>query len=253
MPTPFTHLANARRLLNDAALPASIRAALRAHESAFLLGTIAADGHMLAGLRRDQTHFYRYDALVDAHPWRIMFTEYPALHTADDPDARAFLAGYIAHLCLDEIWWLHLTRPEFGLREWGTRDSRFLLLNVLLIQMDERDEAAARTMGMTLAAAHPRGWLPFMDDVALAGWRDVVARQLMPDGISETLPIIAPRVGLTAGNLRALIDDAPRLERELYAHVPRARIAEVEIEMDAHARDQVRIYWEESAAIDNFN
>ena len=120
------------------------------------------------------------------------------------------------------------------------------MLNILLIQMDERDFAAAQTTAIPLAAAIPHHWLPFMDDSALIAWRDMIVRQIVPDGDSETLEVIAPRVNLTPQALRALVDDAPHLEADLYAHIARDTVAAVEAKMDLYAREQVIVYWNES-------
>lgn len=248
MPSPFTHIANAQRLVRDPVVPEAIRQALITDESAFLLGNIAADGHHLAeGLRRDQTHFYKYDFPVIEHPWRIMMAQHPSLWETRPPDSRAFLAGYIAHLSIDEVWWLDLTRPYFGEREWASRDRRFLMLNILLIGMDERDEIPARNSASVLANANPHNWLPFMQDAALIAWRNVIARQLEPNGASETLAVIAPRVNRTVEQLRAMVDDTESLEHDLFAHIPHALVAEVEEKMYLHAREQMIIYWNESA------
>ncbi|MCS7072674.1 MAG: zinc dependent phospholipase C family protein [Anaerolinea sp.] len=242
MPTPFTHLACAQRLITDEALPAALRAFIDAHYPAFLLGSVAADGHHLCGLRREETHFYAYERPMEDHPYRVMLARYPVLGQAEGA-ARAFTLGYIAHLALDEIWAVRMLRPHFVERNWGDRHIRFLMLHAILIVMDERDQALLSPETVAaLGQADPRGWSPFMDDAALAEWRTIIHRQIAPGGTSETYAVIAPRVGLTVGQIAALMADQARLERDLWANIPRTLLAEVEAEMYAAARDHLLAY-----------
>ncbi|PJF24598.1 MAG: hypothetical protein CUN53_17030, partial [Phototrophicales bacterium] len=157
--------------------------------------------------------------------------------------ARAFAAGYVAHLAMDEIWWLRMMRPHFGEREWAERSQRFLMLNIILTVMDERDEAAARREVSALRSALPAAWCPFLPDQALIAWRDLIAAQIAPGGSSRTLEILAPRVGKTELELRRMLDDAPQLEADLWAHVPRELLRTVEEAMLTHARDSLCAYW----------
>jgi hypothetical protein len=244
MPTPFTHLSAARTLLEDRAVPETLRAELHREIGAFLLGSIAADGYYLANapLRREDTHFYSYERPVPDHPWRLMLARYPSMASASGA-RRAFTAGYVAHLAMDEIWWLQMMRPHFGEREWAERSRRFLMLNIVLTVMDERDEAAARREARALCSAEPAGWCPFLSDQTLIAWRDLIAEQIAPGGVSQTLPILAPRVGRTEAELRRMLDDAPLLEADLWAHVPRDLLEAVEAAMLAHARESLCAYW----------
>ena len=104
MPTPFTHLASAQRLLDDEGWSAPGRAFLRAHAAAFLLGSIAADGHACSDLRREDTHFYTYDRPITTPPAAVMLSRYPVLLAPVSAGQRAFVAGYVGHLALGELW-----------------------------------------------------------------------------------------------------------------------------------------------------
>lgn len=245
MPTPFTHLAYAQRLAVDAALPADLRSVIAIDAGAYWLGSVAADGHTLAGLKREATHFYAYDQPMADHPYRVMLAAHRAI-AGQTGAARAFTLGYVSHLAIDEVWALHMLKPHFVDREWLDRRGRFLMLHALLVYMDERDLAALPpSITPALAAAQPGGWSPFMPDPALTTWRDIIARQIAPGGVSETYAIIAPRVGQTPDEFAALMADADRLERELWAHIPRAVLAEVEAAAYVTARSQMLAYWEQ--------
>ncbi|MBL8147773.1 MAG: hypothetical protein JNL34_15450 [Anaerolineae bacterium] len=243
MPTPFTHLASAQRLLDDEGWSAPGRAFLHAHASAFLLGSIAADGHACSALRREDTHFYTYDRPITTPPSAIMLTRYPALVAPDSAGQRAFVAGYIGHLALDEAWTERVTRPYFIEPAWGSSAERLLMLNVLLAGMDERDRHLLRPNLMAaLPGAVPAKWLPFLPDAALIAWRDQVASQLEPGAPSQTLPIVSARTATTVEALRELIHSDEAQNTRLWAHVPRIVVEATEAHMQDYARDLVGNY-----------
>lgn len=248
MPTPFTHLAIAQRLLVDKAVPQTIRAALHAERSAFLLGNIAADARVGSGAKREVTHFYAYGKPIKRAPWRVMMDENPRLMQPHDAAHRVFVAGFVAHLSVDEYWTKNFTMPQFGMREWADLRERFYMLHMILIQMDERDLVAIEPwQADTLCVATPAKWLPFINDHDLRAWRDVIHQQIKPGGISQTLDIFGERISRTPGEMRAIVDDADELQTRLWDHVPRHLVDEAETAMYAYSREQMLVYWNETA------
>ncbi len=238
-------------MLGDAAIPAAHRDLLIAHRGAFYLGQVAADGHELSAAKREDTHFYNYTTPITEHPWRVMMDRNPSLWDRHDEPFRAFLAGYIAHLGVDEHWLTAMLAPFFAERpDWADRYERFLMLHIILIHMDERDHAAVTSAHLfpagdtahQLGAAAPANWLPFMTDHGLREWGAVVYRQIKPDGRSETLDILAPRVKKTPADLRYILDTPNEINRRLWAFVPREYWMQTEREMYAFARDQMIAY-----------
>jgi hypothetical protein len=247
MPTPFTHLEVAQRLLVDEQILPEVREALMAECPAFLLGNIAADARTESGMKREDTHFYSYDKGISDHPWRVMMQLHPTLETAHSTAQRAFLAGYVAHLSMDEWWSLHMLGPHFAAREWAPRPQRFIMLHILLISMDERDFHRLLPWEYeTLRAAQPEDWTPFMSDAILRDWRDFIARQIAPDGGSETLEVLGARINMQPDELRAILNSPERMDADLWAHIPLSLLAETEAEMYRHAREQMLVYWAES-------
>mgnify|MGYP005841434175 CR=1 FL=1 len=247
MPTPFTHLEAAQRLLADPALDRPARHLLEAERSAFLLGSVAADARPTPQSRREDTHFYTYDRPLTISPWRVMLDRHPALLAARQPAQRAFLAGYVAHLAMDEVWTLEMLGPHFAGREWAPHPFRFLMLHALLIFMDERDLARLDDwQPACLRAAQPAGWLPFMTDAVLVEWRDFISDQIKPGGPSLTLEIFGGRINRTPAELRALLDSPEQMQRGLWQHVSPALLASVEAAMYARAREQMLLYLGES-------
>lgn len=247
MPTPFTHLNSAQRLLHDARLPADLRAFLDAQRPAFLLGNIAADARVDAGAKRGTTHFYDYANPITEHPWRVMMAHFPTLQNAVDDAQRAFLAGYVAHLSIDEMWTQHMLAEYFLRRHWGeAENNKFILLHVLLITMDERDLPLLETwQAEALRAAEPHDWLPFIPDANLRGWRDLIYEQIKPGGVSKTLEIFGGRIRKTPEELRTILDSPAILARDLWVNVPPADLAAIEAQMYEHALTQTITYLRE--------
>ena len=245
MPTPFTHLRIAQDLLIDERLAPIYRELLRRQAPAFQLGGIVADARVASGVGREVTHFYAYGRPISVRPWRLMLREHEALSQPHDEERLAFLAGYVAHLATDEAWALKMVRPQFWERDWLNveRRDKFLALHLILTVMDERDEVElAPWQAQSLARSEPDGWLPFMSDDILRGWRDLVARQIAPGGESETLAIFGRRLKRDPAEIRAVLDDEALMERYLWRHVPRAELARVERQAYAFTRDQVAVY-----------
>ena len=245
MPTPFTHLRIAQDLLNDERLAPIYRELLARQTPAFQLGGIVADARVASGVGREVTHFYAYGRPISERPWRLMLREHPSLSQPRDEAHLAFLAGYVAHLATDEAWALKMVRPQFWERDWPgvERRDKFLALHLILTVMDERDEVAlAPWQAAALSRSEPDGWLPFMSDDTLRGWRDLVARQIAPGGESETLAIFGRRLKRDPAEIRAVLDDPALMERALWRHVPREQLALVERQAYAFTCDQLAVY-----------
>lgn len=250
MPTPFTHLATAQRLLTDNHLDKVERALLNAERGAFLLGNIAADARVSCGLRREDTHFYVYEQPVIDEVWRVMMRQHDLLRTNDPPAKRAFLAGYVAHLAIDEVWTVEMMRQHFVESAWRTQGHRYVMLHVILAYMDQRDELTlAGWQPDTLKSARPDQWLPFMPDADLADWRDYIAGQIAPDGRSETVDIFSGRITMKPAEFRAILDSRERMHTDLWQYVSQTRLAEVEAQMYVRARQQLHTYLSEAQTV----
>jgi hypothetical protein len=247
MPTPFTHLETAQRLLADHTVPGTIRTLLNAHVGAFLLGNVAPDARVGAGVGREVTHFYDYREGIQAHPWRVMLRDYPTLTYPVDAEHRAFLAGYVAHLSMDEMWSLHMVGPHFAGREWADQKFRFYMLHIILIYMDERDRLRIGPwQASSLPAPHPVGWLPFMPDDSLIQWQALIAGQIQPGGDSQTLNIFGGRIGKSPEEMREFLDSTQNMQAGLWDHVTPEILAAVEARMYDHAREQLICYMAET-------
>ncbi len=112
--------------------------------------------------------------------------------------------------------------------------------------MDERDRALLdQALAACLQAAEPDQELPFMDDAVLRQWRDLIAGQIAPGGVSETLDIYGVRLGKSPDDLRAMLDSPERMQSDLWANISPKLLAQVETHMNAFAREQMLTYLNE--------
>lgn len=237
MPTPFTHLAYIQDFRQDANLSEKHRTLLQEHWGAFLFGSIAPDSQHMAKLRRHHTHFFEYGAPPVRPPVSTLLKTHPQLQAASivDNARRVFMAGYVGHLAVDEVWWNEVFYPNFSIYSRGDWQKYIFLAHALLSIIDERDYLSLRDdVYPDLAKTTPKLELPFIDDSAVFGWRDVIAAQLAPDGQLQTLKILGERVPQGVEALTEFLQDETRLENELWSEVSRTKLAEAEALMINH-------------------
>lgn len=224
------HLAAVHRFLHDPSVPDEICQTLsqEGQLGAFLLGNVAPDARVSGGHSRAKTHFFEYGAKIQPRASENLFAAHPELKLARDQQ-RSFVAGYLAHLAMDEVWAETLLYPYFYLQQWGDQMTRFIMLHVLLCYLDERDYRQwDESYAVALQNAQPQAWLPFLPDSDLCEWRDVIARQICAGCQSETVAILGTRVPIKAQGLRAILENPTRMQAELWDHVPLSAVHVVE-------------------------
>ena len=247
MPTPFSHMEVAQRLLDETTIPAAMRAFLRANLPAYVLGSIAADARVGSGAKRHVTHFYDYTETIPEPPWRVMVRANPRLMHPHTDAHRAFVAAYAAHLSVDEVWSLRMVRPHFATREWAKRRQRFFMLHIILTHMDERDRQRIMPWyADALCEANPQNWLDFISDDDLRKWQNLIFEQVTPGGESQTLTIFGQRTGVPPEEFRAILDSDSTMQRQLWQHITPGYLAQVEAECYQHATTQMIAYLRET-------
>ncbi|MBX3084374.1 MAG: hypothetical protein KF716_22245 [Anaerolineae bacterium] len=244
MPTPFMHMALAHRMNTDAVVPSDIRSAIQADWGAFLLGQVAPDARVSSGLQRPQTHFFDYQPIIDPPAPQVMLTKHPELRRprTTDPSQAAFVAGYVAHLVVDEVWCMEALYPLFS--EWGTMPMRFHMLHMLLGFLDERDYTTLPSSDYApMHNAAPDHWLPFMTDADLIVWRDLIADQLPSVGRNLTYDILSKRIDQTPEQMADFVHNTQEMQTQLWSNVPPDKIAHVEQDMYARSRQTVIDYY----------
>ena len=234
MPTPVTHLALAERILQEGVLSPAARHFLSQQRGPFLLGHTAADVQTISGQTREETHFYTLphgpQPPGDTHlpAQEKLLLAHPALaHPEMLPPARAaFVAGYLAHILVDELWLYDIFLPYFrqGGAPWPERSFRH---NVLRTWLDREDHAQLNgTVGSCLRRAAPQAWLPFIEDEALRTWRDWLVDQLGPGKQLQTAEVFAERMGRSPVEIETVLRSPGQMEARVFGHIPRATVRE---------------------------
>jgi hypothetical protein len=238
------HMAFAQRVIDDPAL-APYQTLIDAHWGAFLLGNIAPDARVSSGIRRADTHFFEYAPEIDPPAMTAMLAQFPMLaRNKITSDAQAvFIAGYLAHLAMDEVWCTDILYPYFT-KLWDGNFTSFTMLHICLGWLDARDRATLPTATQypALAGATPHDWLPFIPDSALIDWREIVARQIAPEGRSETLQILGQRVKMNEAEMREFIESEKAMNDYLWHNIPREAITANDQHMYERARDNILNY-----------
>jgi len=219
------HLASAQEILADD-LPARVSCLLNEQRGAFLLGNTGPDVQTVSGQAREETHFYAiprtsrrpaYQTLVAAHPQLVRVDELPASQVA-------FVAGYVAHLTLDEIWLEDVFLRYFSGDEGSWRERAFAH-NVLRTWMDAQARRKVDdTVIVALKNAALDGWLPFVADEHLRQWRDWLIEQLAPGHHVQTAEVFARRMGVSAGEIEAMLRSPEQMEAQVFRRIPRAAL-----------------------------
>jgi len=230
VPTPFYHLSIAEELLASPHLPAGVKSFLHTERSAFLLGKTAPDVQTISGQARPETHFYHIPLRGNLGPWEKMFARHRYLSRPGKlPAAQAaFISGYICHLQADVIWITDLFVPYFVPLIARTRRRQVgYLHNVLRAYLDALILAELPAdVGGQLADVNPAGWLPFVEDEYMVGWRDYLARQLMPGAKAQTVEVFASRLDLPVESFLELLNSESRMETEVFSFIPRQVLVE---------------------------
>ena len=229
------HLALAEEIIREDALPPAIRRLLTQQRGPFLLGHTAPDVQTVSGQRRDETHFYSIPRTSDRPAHEALFAAHPALARAEllPPAQAAFVAGYIAHLLLDELWlediFLHYFWQDGGTHRTEPRAKvlreRIFPHNVLRTWMDRQDQQRLNGSVVTvLQGTEPHNWLPFVSDEHLRVWRDWLVGQIGPGGSVQTAEVFAQRMGVPVAEVEAVLRSPQQMEERVFRHIPRAAL-----------------------------
>ena len=202
---------------------------------ALLLGAIAPDAWVVAGLTRQATHFWSLDddtsgaaRLARTHP----LVADPRRADRLPARARAYLAGYHCHLVTDEQWTFTVYRPAFGRRSRfaasaeGMHTQRALQAALEQDLRDQRGDDLAAWLA-AIARAGPPPALPFLDGAAVERWRDLQLEGAgLPTSESAFRHVMARsgRPG-AAEAAAALARRGAALTAAARAHVPAAALA----------------------------
>ncbi|MGI8925291.1 MAG: zinc dependent phospholipase C family protein [Tepidiformaceae bacterium] len=197
---------------------------------AYLLGATAPDIRVLTRQDRYSTHFFNLDDHGDQDSVAAFFATHAKLLEPGglNQETRAFVAGYISHLVMDEQYITSIYRPFFGAHEalGGTMRANVMdrLLQFDLDRAYGNDPGLKRRLCEALSCSVENIQAGFVETETLERWRhvalDVAARAMdwerMRSMISNHLRYSGLEEGETLGSF---LDGLPCLLDETIAHV----------------------------------
>jgi hypothetical protein len=249
MPSLGQHMTRARVVAEQLRAPA-----LDQHRGLFYLGATAPDIRVLTRRDRIHTHFFDLDCLDVQDSVAKMLEQYPGLRDQATLDAmtRAFIAGLITHLVLDEVYIDTMYRDYFGVRS-SMADDPFanVLDRALQYEMNRReleDRAALRDILEAVESCDATASVDFIEQSYLTPWRETVLDFARQGPTWERFPrmmnIHLRRAGLSDEQIDEYTRDGPALAQRSLDYVSEERVAHFIAESTARAEASVVRYLE---------
>ena len=174
MPPLGLHMTAARALAGEISSPL-----IEADRGAYYLGATTPDIRVLTRWDRARTHFFDLDDFEHQDSVHRLFEQSPQLRdvAALDAPTRAFIAGYLSHLVLDEAYITQIYRPIFGERSQLHGDVMANVMDRLLQweldRRDREDPASVEDITQSLAETAVEVTVDFIARDTLLEWRKV--------------------------------------------------------------------------------
>lgn len=247
MPSLGSHLLRAYRVAERLGLPE-----IEADRGAFLLGATAPDIRVITRRDRIHTHFFNLECLDHQDSVSGMFEAHPELADAHalDLETRAFVAGFITHLVLDEVYIETMFREFFG-ADAPVEDKAFanVLDRALQFEMNRRefeDGVALSDILEQVRRSPTSNAVSFVEDEFLERWREVVVDFASQGPTWERFPrmmnIHLQRAGFSEAEVERFSLDGPALARQSFDYVTDARVERYIEEATAQAAERVARY-----------
>jgi hypothetical protein len=246
MPNAQTHLAAASDLIQTlSGDPTLFWLAGDDVKSAFLLGAISPDVRVVSSQQREETHFFTIPPIDARLAEDVMLRQWPGLRSMgqQNPVGAAFVAGYMTHLAMDQVWVDVIVMPRLFSEghPWGVSHPNWRLYSILMTYLEYRAEDRFPSSDLTLlASAEPDHWLPFVEDRFLLEWRDYVVEMIRTDGARRTSELFVRSNGLSAADLEALVLSEQRMEAEVFPFVSQDDLTIFEAEAMRRSQEAVR-------------
>lgn len=248
MPHLVFHMSVARELAETLRHPT-----LESDRGAFYIGSTGPDMHILEGRRRSSSHFFELEELHEQNSVETFLKAHPELCRPRElrGGAPAFVAGYLTHLVIDELWITDIYRPFFGPGSPLGGDARANIMDrVLQYDMDlqrRRQTEITREIGQALLESDLDLDISFVDCSTLRRWRDVAAEMLDRPPSWDRFRYLAGRFLLNAGidseeKLEEFLKTVPELLGEAREHVTESRMTEFYQKMTSLSLETLRGY-----------
>ena len=229
MPTPFYHIVLAEEILDDSRLQKFVRNLLSDELSAFLFGNVAPDVQAVSSYTREDTHFFSIDNVKKNIAHEEMLAKHKELSDVRRLSSvrAAFVAGYLAHLLLDQAWIVEVFNPVFGKTvNWGEFRERLFLHNILRTFLDQRDyERLPGDINQKFALyIFSTQWLPFVENIYLYRWHNFLSEQLADGSSPRTIEVFAARMGRKSEDFEEILLRHDLLEEKIFSRVSRTSL-----------------------------
>ncbi len=174
MPPLVLHTAIAKNVAD------SLRLGLLDDERGSLyLGATAPDIRVVTRWERARTHFFDLNNFDEQDGVAAFFDAYPSLTGGClEAPVRAFVAGYVTHLVMDERWISSVYRPHFGERSPLGGDLRANIMDrAMQFSLDREKRSDRALMGHVLsevARCDLALEIDFIDGDTLRRWQEVM-------------------------------------------------------------------------------
>jgi len=226
---------------------------LEADPGSFYVGSTAPDIRVLTRWERERTHFFdlhnfdRQDGVV------AMFQAYPVLARPAglNPATAAFVAGYISHLVMDEIWINEIYRPFFGPCSPQGGDVRANIMDrAIQYELDRQtraDREAVADIVKELARTALDVEVGFIDKDTIGRWRALTMDAVNRPPDWELFRYLAGRALRAAGldgaeDYAEFLKTLPDLVAETAAYLTHERIQAFLEKSVKEAREAIRGY-----------
>jgi hypothetical protein len=224
-----------------------------ADRGSYYLGATAPDIRVLTRRDRAETHFFSLNDFTKQDSVGRMFDAYPYLRdsSALDPTTRAFMAGYVTHLLMDQRYIETIYREFFGATSvYGEEPLGNVLDRVLQYEMERREREDRDAMAEIQTAISTCGGganVEFIEPATLLQWREVAADIASHPPTWDRFRRLASRhleaAGLvTEEQMQAFHDDLPNALHQALDRVGEQRIDEFLSATLEDASEQVQEY-----------
>jgi hypothetical protein len=243
MPSLGTHLASARLLADRLA-----HRHIEADRGAYYLGATAPDVRLITRGEREETHFFKLDEFEEQDSIARMLATHPRLADPSglSTETRAFMAGYLTHLLLDERYIERIYRSFFGAASKFGDDPRGNLLDrVLQYELDRREREDGALAGVREAMAETTA-SPDLDFIAretLQRWQEAAVDMASHPPTWDRFVHTATRhLDRSEEEAERLAREVPDLLRDTLDHVTQERVEAFLDESTQAAAERVREY-----------
>jgi hypothetical protein len=184
------------------------------------LGSTAPDIHVITRWKRERTHFFDLSSFDEQSSVASLFEAHPRLREPGDLSvaAAAFVAGYVTHLVVDELWINTIYRPFFGERSPLGGDARANIMDrALQFSLDRQKRVDRGLMAHVLneiARADLAMDVELIDGETLGRWKEIILDMMNHPPDWERFRYIASR------HLRAAGIESPEQFQEFMQSLP---------------------------------